>query len=63
MTATADADIVLESLFDELRAVMAAANELNHPVRPAPAARITELEARAAELRAQIAARRRELRG
>lgn len=61
MTSTADADPVLESLLDELRAVMIAANELNHPVYPAPPTRIAELERRAVELRVAIQARRREL--
>ncbi|MEK7413405.1 MAG: hypothetical protein AAB263_08815 [Planctomycetota bacterium] len=61
MTAIADADSVLESLLDELRAVMTAANELNHPVYPARPARIAEVERRAAELRAAIQVRRREL--
>jgi len=62
-TATPDSDLILESLLDELRAVTAALNELHHPVYPAAPARIAEVEARAAALRAQIAIRRRELAG
>jgi hypothetical protein len=62
-TATPDSDLTLESLLDELRAVTTALNELHHPVYPAPASRVAEVEARAAELRAQISIRRRELRG
>ena len=61
MTSTADTDPVLESLLDELRAVLMALNELNHPVYPANPKRITEESRRAEELRAQISARRREL--
>ncbi len=61
-TATPDSDLVLESLLDELRAVTTALNDLHHPVYPATPARIAEVEARAQALRAQIAARRRELR-
>jgi len=63
MTSIADTDLVLDSLLDELRAVTAALNELHHPVYPSPPARIAEVEARARQLRADIAARRRELRG
>ena len=61
MTTTADTDPVLESLLDELRAVMTAANELNQPVYPASPTRIAELEHRADELRVAIQVRRREL--
>jgi len=62
-TVLPDADPVLESLLDELRAVTVALNELHHPVYPSTPARIAEVEARARELRAGISARRRELRG
>lgn len=61
MTTLPDTDPTLESLLDELRAVLAALNELHHPVYPASPRRIAEVEARAGELRGQIAARRREL--
>ena len=61
-TATPDADATLESLLDELRAVMTALNELNHPVYPSAPRRIAELDARAQQLRGEISARRRELR-
>lgn len=60
-TATPDSDLILESLLDELRADTATLNDLCHPVYPAPPARIAEVEARVAVLRAQVAARRREL--
>jgi capsule polysaccharide export protein KpsE/RkpR len=63
MPATADTDLILGALLDELRAVTTALNELHHPVYPANPLRIAELEARAELLRADIAARRRELRG
>jgi hypothetical protein len=61
-TATPDSDLVLESLLDELRAVIVALNELHHPVYPAAPQRIAEVAGRAAALRLQIAERRRELR-
>lgn len=61
-TATPDSDLILESLLDELRAVTAALNDLHHPVYPADPRRVAEFEARADALRADIAARRRDLR-
>jgi hypothetical protein len=61
MTTPSDRDPLLESLNDELRSVMAALNELHHPVYPAGPKRIAELERRIDELRASIVARRREL--
>lgn len=61
MTTLPDTDTVLESLLDELRAVMAALNDAHHPVYLATPARLAELERRADELRAQVAARRREI--
>ena len=62
MTATADADLLLEGLYEDLRAQLSAVNELYHPVYPAKPARIMELNARIAELRASIAARKAVLR-
>jgi len=61
MTTPPDSDLLLESLNDELRAQMAALNELHHPVYTAGPKRIAELERRIAELRSAIGARRREL--
>lgn len=61
MTTPADHDIQSESLQDELRAQMAALNDMHHPVYPANPRRIVELERRVEELRASIVARRREL--
>ena len=61
MTTPADHDILLESMNDELRAQLAALNDLHHPVYPGNPRRIGELERRIDELRAVIVARRREL--
>lgn len=61
MTTPTDCDLLLESLNDELRAQMAALNDLHHPVYTAGPKRIGELERRIAELRAAIVARRRDL--
>jgi hypothetical protein len=61
MTTPPDSDPLLESLNDELRAVLAALNDLHHPVYTAGPKRIAELEQRVADLRAAIVARRREL--
>jgi len=61
-TATPDTDLVLESLLDEMRAVIAVLNDLNHPVYPSDPRRIAEFDARAQVLRSEISARRRELR-
>ncbi|MCS6970347.1 MAG: hypothetical protein RMM29_08480 [Planctomycetota bacterium] len=58
-----DSDPVLDALLEEQRAVTAALNHLHHPVYGGDPRRIAELEARLAQLRADIAARRRELRG
>lgn len=60
-TALPDADPALQCLLDELRAVTTALNELHHPVYPSDPRRIAEFTARAEQLRADIAARRREL--
>lgn len=57
----ADRDPLLESLRDELRAQMAALNELHHPVYPAAPARVVELENRITQVREAISTRRREL--
>ncbi|GDY13804.1 hypothetical protein LBMAG53_26820 [Planctomycetota bacterium] len=57
----ADRDPELESLRDELRAQLAALNELYHPVYPAAPARVAELETRIRQVRESISARRREL--
>lgn len=56
-----DADETLDSLLDELRMVIAALNEVHHPVYPTDPRRIRELEARRDDLREQVQARRREL--
>lgn len=61
MTTPADHDLLSESLQDELRAQLAALNDLHHPVYPANPRRIAELERRIDELRAAITVRRREL--
>lgn len=62
MAAVTDSDLFLDSLYDDLRATLSAANDLYHPVYPAPASRIAEYDARIAELRASIAARKATLR-
>jgi septation ring formation regulator EzrA len=61
MTTPPDLDAQLESLQDDLRAQLAALNDLHHPVYPADPRRITEIERRIEELRAAITARRAEL--
>ena len=61
MTTPPDHDPVLESLQDELRAQLAALNELHHPVYPSRPARVAELERRVEELRGQIIGRRKDL--
>ena len=63
MTTPPDSDLLLESLNDEMRAQMAALNDLHHPVYPSGPKRIAELERRVAELRAAIGDRRRALAG
>ena len=62
MTATADSDLLLEGLYEDLRAQLSAVNELYHPVYPASPVRIAAVDARIAELRASIAARKAALR-
>ncbi len=62
MATTTDSDSLLESLFEDLRAQLAALNELNHPVYPSNPRRVAELEAQIAELRSAIAARKAALR-
>ena len=61
MTAVADRDPILESLLEELRSELVALNQLHHPVYAGDPRRVTELEQRVEELRADIAARRRVL--
>ncbi len=61
MTMAVESNPLLASLGDELRAQLAALNQLHHPVVPGDPARIAALEARIAELRAQIADVRRSL--
>ena len=56
-----DADPLIQSLRDDLRARMVALNELHHPVYPAAAARIAEVERQVEGLRSALAARRRHL--
>jgi hypothetical protein len=56
-----DNDPLLESLREDLSARIIALNELHHPVYPADPKRIAEVERRIEELRAAIAARRRDL--
>ncbi|MCK6488516.1 MAG: hypothetical protein L6R48_09340 [Planctomycetes bacterium] len=58
-----DPDPVLASLQDELRAQMAALNEVHHPVYGGDPRRVAALERRVAQLRGDLAARRRELAG
>jgi hypothetical protein len=57
-----DTDIDLDSLREELQAVLVSLNLAHHPVHPVPSARVAELEARVADLRAAISERRRQLR-
>jgi hypothetical protein len=61
MATMPDSDVKLQSLRDELRARIAALNELYHPVYPANPKRIAEYEALVADARAAIAARKAEL--
>lgn len=61
MFAPRDIDVVLQSLRDEMHEKIIALNALHHPVYPSSPARIAELEATVADLRNQIAARRRDL--
>jgi hypothetical protein len=58
---TIDPDPVIASLQDELRAQLAALNDAHHPVYGGDGVRAAALERRVAQLRAEIAARRREL--
>ena len=62
MASIPDSDSFIDSLYDDLRAALSAANDLHHPVYPASPKRLAELEARIAELRASIAARKASLR-
>lgn len=62
MASIPDSDSFIDSLYDDLRAALSAANDLHHPVYPASPKRLAELEARIAELRASIAARKATLR-
>lgn len=48
----------LLSLLDDLKAQMAALNDLHHPVYPGNPKRIAELEARIVDLKAAISARK-----
>ncbi len=61
MATLPDPDVKLQSLRDELRARIAALNELYHPVYPADPKRIAEYEALVADVRQAIAARKLEL--
>ncbi len=63
MPEIADADALLESLREDLRAQLNALNDLHHPVYGGSTKRIAELEARVAELRQAITDRRRQLHG
>ena len=62
MATVTDSDSFIDSLYDDLRAALSAANDLHHPVYPASPKRIAELEARIAEIRLSIAARKAALR-
>ncbi len=52
------ADDLITALLDDLRAQMAALNDLLHPVYGGSPKRIAELEARIAEIRAALAERK-----
>ncbi len=58
MASIIDSDPLLESLYEDLRASLSAANDLYHPVYPAAPQRIREYTNRIAELRQSIAARK-----
>jgi hypothetical protein len=62
MASIIDNDPIIDSLLDELRAQLNALNDLHHPVYPANPRRIAELEARIAELKASLTARKTLLR-
>lgn len=62
MASIIDNDPLIDSLLDELRAQLNALNDLYHPVYPANPTRIGELEARIAEIKASITARKAQLR-
>ena len=51
MATIADSDPLLESLYDDLRAQLAALNDLHHPVYPASPKRIAGTAPQAAYLR------------
>lgn len=61
MTALIENDAQLAALLDDLRARLAALNELHHPVYGGDARRIAEQERQVEALRAAIRARRAEL--
>jgi hypothetical protein len=61
MSLPTDHDALIESLREDLKAQMAALNMLHHPVYAGDPRRIGELEARIEQIRAAIAARKREL--
>jgi hypothetical protein len=56
-----ESDPVLTSLHEELKAQLVALNDAYHPVYGADNRQVSNLEARIAQLRADIAARRRDL--
>jgi hypothetical protein len=62
MSTPPDLDPAIESLQEELRAQLAALNDLHHPVYPADPRRIQEVTERIAGLKADLAFRRQELR-
>jgi len=62
MTTPPDLDPTIESLQEELRAQLAALNDLHHPVYPADPRRIEEATERVAGIRADLAFRKQELR-
>lgn len=56
-------DLLLASLRDELRVLLAELNNLHHPVYPGDPERIAALGVQVAEVRQAIRQRRAELRG
>ena len=57
-----DNDEHLEALRAELRTTIVALNQLHHPVYPAPAERVAEVEAIVADLKSAISERKKLLR-